>query len=102
MGLFTSDSGQLAVHYIAAFAFFRQFWLPVGQPRGMIRLKMNIIILPDAEMAIFHVTAEAENGKKAQELVTTTVDSVKLTPPPFGPIIVPALCDLIFRKEVKR
>ena len=37
----------------------------------------SIMILPDADMAIFHVSAEAENEKKAQELVTTYVDKIK-------------------------
>jgi mannose-1-phosphate guanylyltransferase/phosphomannomutase len=37
----------------------------------------SVMILPDAEMALFHVTAEAENEKKAQELVTAYVDKIK-------------------------
>ncbi len=37
----------------------------------------SIMILPDADMALFHVSAEAENEKKAQELVTAYVDKIK-------------------------
>ena len=35
------------------------------------------MILPDADMALFHVTAEAENEKKAQDLVSTYVNKIK-------------------------
>ncbi len=45
-----------------------------------VKLVMNgsaVMILPDADMALFHVTAEAENEKKAQDLVTTYVDKIK-------------------------
>ena len=38
---------------------------------------MSVMILPDADMALFHVTAEAENENKAKELVTTYVDKIK-------------------------
>ena len=37
----------------------------------------SVMILPDADMALFHVTAEAENEKKAQELVVAYVDKIK-------------------------
>ncbi len=36
-----------------------------------------IMILPDADMALFHVSAEAENEKKAQDLVTHYVSKIK-------------------------
>ena len=45
-----------------------------------IKVNLNgssIMILPDADMAIFHVTAEAENEKKAQDLVAAYVDKIK-------------------------
>jgi mannose-1-phosphate guanylyltransferase/phosphomannomutase len=54
-----------------------------GEKRELIdgiKLTQNgssIMILPDADMALFHVSAEAENEKKAQELVTTYVDKIK-------------------------
>jgi mannose-1-phosphate guanylyltransferase / phosphomannomutase len=37
----------------------------------------SVMILPDADKAIFHVTAEAENEMKAQELVSTYIDKIK-------------------------
>ncbi len=37
----------------------------------------SVMILPDADMALFHVSAEAENEKKAQELVTAYVEKIK-------------------------
>jgi mannose-1-phosphate guanylyltransferase/phosphomannomutase len=37
----------------------------------------SVMILPDADMALFHVTAEAENEKKAQELVANYVNKIK-------------------------
>ncbi|HUO58473.1 MAG TPA: mannose-1-phosphate guanyltransferase [bacterium] len=37
----------------------------------------SIMILPDADMALFHVSAEAESEKKAKELVTSYVDKIK-------------------------
>jgi mannose-1-phosphate guanylyltransferase/phosphomannomutase len=37
----------------------------------------SIMILPDADMALFHVTAEAENENKAQELVAVYVEKIK-------------------------
>jgi mannose-1-phosphate guanylyltransferase/phosphomannomutase len=45
-----------------------------------VKLSLNgssVMILPDADMAIFHVSAEAESEKKAQELVTSYVDKIK-------------------------
>lgn len=37
----------------------------------------SVMILPDADMALFHVSAEAESEKKAQELVATYVEKIK-------------------------
>lgn len=37
----------------------------------------SIMILPDADMALFHVSAEAENEKKAKDLVAAYVDKIK-------------------------
>ena len=37
----------------------------------------SVMILPDADMALFHVTAEAESEKKAQELVSNYVNKIK-------------------------
>jgi mannose-1-phosphate guanylyltransferase / phosphomannomutase len=36
-----------------------------------------VMILPDADMALFHVTAEAESEKKAHDLVATYVNKIK-------------------------
>jgi mannose-1-phosphate guanylyltransferase/phosphomannomutase len=37
----------------------------------------SVMILPDVDMALFHVTAEAESEKKAQDLVSSYVDKIK-------------------------
>ena len=37
----------------------------------------SIMILPDADAALFHVSAEAENEKNAKELVASFVDKIK-------------------------
>jgi mannose-1-phosphate guanylyltransferase/phosphomannomutase len=37
----------------------------------------SVMILPDADMALFHVTAEAETEDKAKELVSSYVDKIK-------------------------
>ena len=45
-----------------------------------VKLNQNgsmVMILPDADMALFHVTAEAENEKKAQDLVANYVSKIK-------------------------
>jgi hypothetical protein len=37
----------------------------------------SIMILPDADMALFHVSAEAETEKNAKDLVTSFVEKIK-------------------------
>jgi mannose-1-phosphate guanylyltransferase/phosphomannomutase len=37
----------------------------------------TVMILPDADRAVFHVTAESENEKQAKDLVATYVDKIK-------------------------
>jgi len=45
-----------------------------------VKLHLNgssVMILPDADMALFHVTAEAENEKKAEELALSYAQKIK-------------------------
>jgi mannose-1-phosphate guanylyltransferase/phosphomannomutase len=45
-----------------------------------VKLTLNgssVMILPDADMAIFHVSAESDTEKKAQELVTSFSEKIK-------------------------